>query len=157
MKSKILNKLFDIAAEGIKRVENRLDERMNGPLTVPTSVPRPINEELPIIDGELMANEEEVPEGFVAIPIEQHIVRTEVARQIEASFSSIIWMERGGDEIEVIVTRVYPVHIEGANTYTCMVGTGLKEGMTEEIALPLHQFLQAFAPVGALTMEEYQA
>lgn len=93
----------------------------------------------------------------VVIPVEEHLVRTEVAAQLEASFAAIVWMDRAEEDQKVFVTRVYPVHIVEANTYTCMVGIGRVESQMEETAVPLHQFLQAFIPVDQIKFEEFQA
>ena len=146
--NRILRKAFSIAVQGAKKLEEIVDESLRDDASVPP-MPSPVQ---PVIQGEPA---EDNP-SFSIIPLEEHTVRTEVARQIEAAFAAIIWMEKGGDEVEVIVTRVYPVHIEDSNTYICMIGTGRKETMVEEVALPLHQFLQAFAPVDEIKFEEFR-
>lgn len=162
-KSKLINlaaNLLETGAEKCLELASRVvnaDMPPEVPKPKPVTMPRPYNE---TVEGELMDDDpdlEEFREELIAIPAEVHLVRTEVARQIEAAFGSIVWKENGEEAIEVIVTRVYPVHIAGTNTYTCMVGVARKEVMTEETAIPLHQFLQVFAPVDAIDFGEYQA
>ena len=159
MKNRMLKRLSEVAFDVALRAAELLDKEVNDVIVTPPPkpAPRPVDEKPPVVQGELMEDGSELPEGFAVISVEEHLVRTEVAKQIEAAFAAIIWMEKGGDEVEVIVTRVYPVHLAESNTYTCMVGTGRKDVMVEEVALPLHQFLQAFAPVNDIKFEEYQA